>query len=103
MMVAVVAVMVAVVVTPSPVLLLFLRTQFAEIPIGITMGLVRPPVVIDVFVVVPGGIVGVIGVVHTIIMMFAGDARPRCRQSPRQEQSSNQFRSMVHFLSSRSR
>jgi len=62
---------VAVVVTPGPVFLLLPGTQLAEILVAISVGLIRPTVIIDVFVAVPVVIVGVVGIVHAVIVMFA--------------------------------
>jgi hypothetical protein len=67
----VVTIMVAVIVPPGPIFLLLFRRQLAEIPVGIAMGLIRPAPVIYVLVMIPAVIVGVIGIVHPIIMMFA--------------------------------
>jgi hypothetical protein len=63
--------MVAVIVAPGPIVLLLFRTQLAEIPVGIAMVLIRPAPVIYILVMIPAVIVGVIGIVHSVIMMFA--------------------------------
>ena len=69
--IAVVSIMVAMIVAPSPIFLLFLRTQLAKIPVRIAMGLVRPAPVIHFLVMIPVVIVGVVGIVRPVIMMFA--------------------------------
>jgi hypothetical protein len=74
-MTAVIVVMIAVVVAPSPVLLLFFRRQFAKVPVRIPVRLVRPAVIIDGLVIVPHVIIGVIRIIDAnIMMMFAGDS-----------------------------
>ena len=66
-----ISVVVAVVVPPSPIILLLLRLEFAEVAVRVAMGFIRPPIVVNHFVVVPHVIVGVIRVVNTIRMVCA--------------------------------
>jgi hypothetical protein len=73
--VPVVAIVVAMVVAPSPIFLLLLRTKFAEVAIAVAMCLVGPALVVDDFVIVPHVIIRVIRVVHAVIVMLAGDSR----------------------------
>jgi len=67
----VVPIMVPMVVAPGPIFFLFFRTQLAEISVGIAMGFVCPAPVIHILVMVPVVIVGIVGIVCPIRMMFA--------------------------------
>ena len=74
-------VVIAVAVSPSPILFLLFGWQFAEIAVRIAMIFVGPLVVIDHFVMVPDVIVAVVGVIDPVVMMFgAGCADYGCRQ-----------------------
>lgn len=72
--VTLIVVMVAVVVAPRPILLLFFRWQSAKIPIGIAVCLVGPAAVIDGLAIIPDVVVRVVRIVDASIMMFAGDS-----------------------------
>ena len=65
-------VMVAMVVPPGPVFLLFLWWQLAKVSVAVPMRLVRPLAVINNLVIIPNVIVGVVGVVYSRIMMLTG-------------------------------
>jgi len=73
--VPVVTIMIPMVVAPSPIFLLLLGTKFAEVATPITMRLGSPALVVDDLVIVPHVIIRVIGVVHAVIVMLAGDSR----------------------------
>jgi len=61
---------VAMVVTPSPVFLLFFGTKFLEVSVAVPMALVGPAVVVNDLVVVPDVIVSVIRIVNAVGMML---------------------------------
>jgi hypothetical protein len=73
---------VAVIVPPGPIFLLFPRRKLAEVAVRIAVRFRRPAVVIDNFVVVPHVIIGVVGVVNAIVMgmsaRHAGDGTCEC-------------------------
>ena len=67
----VVPVVVGVVVTPSPIFLLFFGRKFPEVSVRVAMGFIGPAIVVDNLVIVPRVVVGVIGIVYAIgVMMF---------------------------------
>jgi hypothetical protein len=61
--------MVAVVMPPSPIFLLFSGRNLAEVAMGVAMGFRRPLIVVDDFVVIPHVIVGVVGIVNAIVVV----------------------------------
>jgi hypothetical protein len=63
-------IMIPVVVTPSPVVFLLLGRKLPEIPVAVAVGLVRPAIVVNDFVVVPAVIVGIVGVINAVGMAF---------------------------------
>ena len=73
----VVAVMIAVVMTPRPVFLLFLWSQFSKVPVTIPMSVIGPSMVVDDFISIPVVIVRVVRIVHAIIVMFTSYACQR--------------------------
>jgi hypothetical protein len=75
--VSVVVIMVAMVVAPSPIFLLLFRAQLVEVTIAVVVRLVGPAVIVHGLVTIPPVIVGVVGVVNAVRMMFTGDSRQR--------------------------
>jgi hypothetical protein len=71
----VVVIVVPMVMTPGPIFLLLLRTEFPEVAIAVAMRLVGPAMIVDDLAIVPSVIVGVIRVIHPVIVMFTGDSR----------------------------
>src|SRR5579864_1943260 len=94
--VPVVTIMIPMVVAPSPIFLLLLRTKFAEVATSVAMRLVGPALVVDDFVIVPHVIIRVIRIVHTVRVMLAGDSRQRRCQHASQQQSPERVRTQVH-------
>ena len=70
LVVVAIVIMVAVVMAPRPVFLLFFRSQLAEVAITVAMGFVAPATIVDDFIVVPAVIVGVVRIVNSIRMML---------------------------------
>jgi hypothetical protein len=62
-------VVVAMTVTPGPILLLLFRSKFAEIAILIAVAFTRPGVIVGDLAIVPNVIIAVIGVVNAIGVM----------------------------------
>jgi hypothetical protein len=73
----VVPVVVAMVVTPGPIFLLFFGRKFAEVSVRVAMGFIGPTIVVDNLVVVPRVVVGVIGIVYAIGVMMFGTSQSR--------------------------
>src|SRR5579871_1399562 len=80
-----IVIVVAMIVEPYPVLFLFVRREPAKITVRIVVGFHRPTSVIVVLVMIPDVIVGVIGIVHAIVVVFTGKASRRCGQCRGQE------------------
>jgi hypothetical protein len=78
-------VVIAVAVTPSPVLFLFFGRQLAEIPMFVTVVFAGPLLVIDDLAAVPDVIIAVVGVIDPIVMLGASRAYSRTRQRGGQE------------------
>ena len=95
---AVIMIVVAVVVAPRPVLFLFLRRKFAEVSIVIPVRLVRPAVVINDFVIIPNVIIGIIGVINAVSMMFTGKSRHGDDQRSSEYQKLQRVRNNAHVV-----
>jgi hypothetical protein len=66
----VIAVMIAVIVAPSPIFFLFLGRELPEVPMTVTVGFVGPTVVVNDLIAIPGVIVGVIRIIDPIGMVL---------------------------------
>ena len=95
---AVIVIVVAVVVPPRPIFFLFLWRKFAEVSIAIPMRLVGPTVVIDDFVIVPNVIIGVIGIINAVSMMFTGKSRHGDDQRSSEYQKLQRVRNNAHVV-----
>ena len=70
MIAVVITIMVAImIVTPRPVILLFVGRQFLELAMWVTMSFSRPLVVVNHFIVIPHVIVRVIRIVSPIVVV----------------------------------
>src|SRR5579864_2465557 len=96
-----VVIMVAMVVAPRPIFLLFLGTKPAKVAIAVAVGLVGPAVVVHDLVIVPHVIVGVVRIVDAVSVMLTRDSCQRRRQRRCQQERSQRVRSTAHVFSSR--
>jgi hypothetical protein len=58
-------------VPPSPIFFLLVRRKLAEVSVGVSMGFRCPTVIVDILVVIPDVIVGVIGIIDAVMMLGA--------------------------------
>lgn len=80
-----IVVVVPMVVTPSPVFLLFFGRNLAEVAPGVSMSLIGPSPIENHFVIVPDVIVSVVGVVNAIVVVALGAGHARRGQRSSQE------------------
>jgi hypothetical protein len=65
--------MVAVIMPPGPVLLLFLGAESAKIAVGVAVVFSGPTVVVNDLIVIPHVVIGVVGIVNAVVMLRAAD------------------------------
>jgi len=65
-----VAVVIPVAVAPTPVFLLFFRTQRVKNAIGITVVFAGPPMLIENCVLIPDVVVAVAAIIHPVVIML---------------------------------
>jgi hypothetical protein len=97
----IVVVVIAVIVAPGPILFLLAGRELAEVAGSIVVSLIGPPVIVDDLVIVPDGIVGVVGIVYALVVMF-GAGIPCCCSGHRrcQQKQARGIRITLHPLSS---
>jgi hypothetical protein len=98
------AIVVSVIMAPSPVFLLFPWRQLAKFPALIASGLVSPLPIVIALVIIPLVIIGVVGIVYPVIMVAAtatsgGYSCQRRNYCPCQQQRTQAMQTTTHFQS----
>jgi len=83
-----VVVVIAMIVTPRPILFLLAGRNVAEVAVWVVVGLDGPLVIVSGLVGVPDVVVGIVGIVDAVIVVRATNSNGRGANRKRQEQSS---------------